>query len=538
MDRYRCTAINENCSDYKIADVHIVDQSQHCVHRYSCALVKYHNVPLDAVEIYPPENDELPYDAYGSNCKTAWMGRPSETDIARDLKSKKILEKMEHRKPIYIRCLDTTTGSTSTTKKHTGHPLPEPIVLASNNDDRSYYYLIGEVEEFLNDRHVESGNLGILKVTFPNTTRYTHVGFVGQFESSNYIKEEDIIGQTEYIRKSDVVVPNDLKLVIEKNKNNKNNSTNSILKQDVALHKIVLEEDMNRSRNSNSNGDSNGNGNANGNGNGNGSSGTMSSTGASSKGFLPNQFTGPVATTFVSSGSYLVIDSNANDPGCSPRVQVFDGKTHVCQKIISNETSDTMKSRSTMRKKYLSLTMGNNQDNETNGGNERISSSSSLARGCLLFRDESGNVLKGRRISNLVEVYGKIKNRSSKANLSTDKFQKKKIWVKGIAIGRPMPFCEKKESKKSITKKKKEQKDDEHSNLIDFENVPYNTLFELDIRNVHWKETSSERVVLKKQRPKNSTNQTKNMDLKKTVKKKKKKKKKKIKMKKVIYMVV
>ena len=458
MDRYRCSSLQEKISDFHIADILIVDLSRHCVHRYSCATAKYINIPMDAIELLPPNNDELSYNLKGDSVSHEWMLRIQEKDpvMARFLKTKKIMDAQEHRKPVYIRCLQEPDQHKS--EDH-GHPVPEAIVLASNTDDRPFIYLCGEIEEFSTERHKQNGEDGIVKITFPNVRRYTYRGLVGHFDQSSLVKEEDILGVTEYVVKSSAVtLTNDGS---SENVGNEDGSSSSktkngasIDKDDVALHKIILAEDMKNTNN-------------------NLSTNTFKTT--TTKGFLQNQFTGPVATTFVNSGSYMVIDANADDPGCSPRVQFFDGATQTCQKIISNTTSDTAKSRTLMRKTYKSptsslLTIKGGKRNEKTTRNHQRNHP-----GCLLFRDEAGVVLRGRRISPLIQTWGQIIQNNNKM-----------MWKKGVAIGRSMPFLS-----NDNVKELGEQ-------IVKYHNIPMDTTFELDIRNIHTANTTSERMVLRR----------------------------------------
>jgi hypothetical protein len=487
MDRYRCSSVNSLAAPTKHADMLIVDKKTHCVHRYVCNTIKFLNVPLDALEMNKPRDDNdiheknnrrnstknedededgNAYSKEGNNVEEEWNSRPNIIKFdnrARDAKMQKIQSISKSNKFVYVRCFKNILH-------HDDKLYPEniPIILGSNKDQRPFIYRKCHVVKFnsIKGHPHNPDKKGLAVVTFVGVEHFTHCGLVGRKNSSLDVDEnKECIRYTDYGTTSSLSDSDSIESKVDRasggssssssSSNNNGNSGNSTRRSSnpgqgvsidqIALHKIVLSEDLKISQ-------------------------QKIIKSIKTNGFLPNQFTNPTCCTFLSSGTFMILDADAVDPGCSPRVQVFNGTTKMCQKIISNSTLETIKAKTLMKRMYQQDDNSNGDGDISSSGSSSSSNSSSSSssssnsktdknkndeknmekqkqnrashhsskNGSLLFRTEVGLLLGDRPVPKNIIGCGEIRKKDNV-----------KKWVNGVMIDLPMPFVKKNETKVS-----------------------------------------------------------------------------------------
>ena len=477
MDRYRCSALNDKVAPMKHGDLLVADQGTHCIHRYVCNTIEYVNVPLDALELHAPIElgGGSTYAMQGHSVHDAWVKRPIVDKRARDKKMQQVMECLGANKSLYVRCFDPNGGTEGgdTARSASGeesammggggeedveelHPDPEPIVIGSNTDKRPFMYKQCQMRAFepRTEHPHEVGKSGIAVVCFHGIEHFTHCGIVGM------VNKSDVNGRTHVdVRHTDYSGRVKKKGATTRGGNGNNagslgsgnggggKSGGSSI-DEIALHKIVLAEEDTISHSK------------------------IKIKPKTTKGFLPNQFTNPVCAVYVNSGTFMIVDADAIDPGCSPRVQVFDGTTNMCSKIISNYTSETLRAKGLMKKTYRSDNNSNSKidknkeeenqsaHNLASGGEGGSTTSQKLKAkaahhvdGCLMFRTETGVVLGDRPVPKNILGCGQIdivkrKKKKESFNLfkqavvdEKDEPLVKKKWVQGAMRSIPMPFA-------------------------------------------------------------------------------------------------
>ena len=219
MDRFRCSALNAKVAPMKHGDLMVVDKSTHCIHRYVCNSIQFVNVPLDAIELYPPQelwkeephkpkkgkakkrdkkdahaNGKYKYSGEGNNVEKEFLTRSKEDENQRVEKVRKLQEYQASNKSIYVRCLRRGggAGSGGSTEQEDEieeetdsrlHPDPEHIILGSNHDQRPFRYQKCAIREFnpfaAHPEHLTGTHLGMLIVSFNAVDCFTHCGIVG-----------------------------------------------------------------------------------------------------------------------------------------------------------------------------------------------------------------------------------------------------------------------------------------------------------------------------------------------------------------------
>jgi hypothetical protein len=188
----------------------------------------------------------------------------------------KLKKLFEQQVPVYVRCLRTERwhGTCTTSKAaegvevsaHSGHsslsnnqqglhwPGEEPIVLCSTEDKRPFVYLKCDVEDFSYKKEIsmtgQSGDveqaIHYVEISFPRVERYWHCGFVGTASEGSSVggygaMEEDPVGAIssgpEHSGENTdggamESISTSSKAVVSANVS------------EIALHKIVLEEDL------------------------------------------------------------------------------------------------------------------------------------------------------------------------------------------------------------------------------------------------------------------------------------------------------
>ena len=370
FDQHQCGSLDVNTPANVCADMIIADCVNDCVQRFSITATKYLEVPLHVVETDDPYRrsptsvtQQPSYSPIGESVASAWERRwaeVSQKSELNDLKIKELKSRSERRKPVWVRCrLSTYNYQTYAGSSHT-MVVEKPEIIIDNNEDCPFEYREAEIDSF-----TENGKDWRLTLIFPGVFDVIFRGFYG-IAASDFTGASFASSATQITEITDDLKDTMLGEASSEDKNiirdsflkNGNQAHSKDQKNDIALHQIILKEDMRTASKIRDK-----------------RLGNVPFT----RGIMPNQFSQPSACYFVADGSCLIVDNGINNIGSSPRIQLFQTGSSQVSKIIENRTLSTIASR----KRFASSV---NEDAERGDEEPNDFSPENL----VVFRDDKG----------------------------------------------------------------------------------------------------------------------------------------------------